>query len=184
MKLSEKIIMCRKRACLSQDALAELIGVSRQAVSKWETGEALPETSKLSRLAEVFHVSIDWLLSDSDESYLEVTPPAPQKQAVEVPENLPKFLTRIFRKYGWLTGLYLIIGGAAFAGLGVLARVLTRKMFSFDPFNTGDMSSSLSISYISAPMDIMTKVVIVLGVVLVIAGVVAAIALRKWGKKK
>ena len=38
MKLSEKILYCRKRAGLSQEALAERLGVSRQAVSKWETG--------------------------------------------------------------------------------------------------------------------------------------------------
>ena len=44
MKLPEKILYCRKRAGLSQEALAERLGVSRQAVSKWETGEALPET--------------------------------------------------------------------------------------------------------------------------------------------
>ena len=38
MKLSEKIVYCRKHAGLSQEALAERLGVSRQAVSKWETG--------------------------------------------------------------------------------------------------------------------------------------------------
>ena len=38
MKLNEKIYYCRKRASLSQDALAEKLGVSRQAISKWETG--------------------------------------------------------------------------------------------------------------------------------------------------
>ena len=41
MKLSEKILYCRKRAGLSQEALAERLGVSRQAVSKWETGGSL-----------------------------------------------------------------------------------------------------------------------------------------------
>lgn len=38
MTLSEKILYCRKRRALSQEALAEKIGVSRQAISKWETG--------------------------------------------------------------------------------------------------------------------------------------------------
>ena len=38
MKLNEKIYWCRKRAGLSQEALAERIGVSRQSISKWETG--------------------------------------------------------------------------------------------------------------------------------------------------
>ncbi len=41
MKLNEKIYLCRKKADLSQDALAERLGVSRQAISKWETGGSL-----------------------------------------------------------------------------------------------------------------------------------------------
>ena len=41
MKLSDKIYHCRKKAGLSQEALAERIGVSRQAISKWETGDSL-----------------------------------------------------------------------------------------------------------------------------------------------
>ena len=47
MNLSEKIYSCRKKAGLSQEALAEKLGVSRQAVSKWETAEAIPELSKI-----------------------------------------------------------------------------------------------------------------------------------------
>lgn len=62
MKLSEKIYYCRKKAGKSQEALAEELGVSRQAVSKWETGEAEPEIKKLRLLAEVFGVTTDWLL--------------------------------------------------------------------------------------------------------------------------
>ena len=41
MTISEKILYCRKRCGLSQEALAEKIGVSRQAISKWETGVSL-----------------------------------------------------------------------------------------------------------------------------------------------
>ena len=66
MKLPEKILYCRKRAGLSQEALAERLGVSRQAVSKWETGEALPETGKLATLAAALGVSVDWLLSEDE----------------------------------------------------------------------------------------------------------------------
>ena len=67
MNLSEKIQLCRKRAGLSQEALAEKLNVSRQAVSKWETGAAEPELSKLRALAAVFGVTADWLLSEGDE---------------------------------------------------------------------------------------------------------------------
>ncbi|MBQ8401460.1 MAG: helix-turn-helix transcriptional regulator [Clostridia bacterium] len=77
MKLSEKIYYCRKKAGLSQDALAEKLEVSRQAVSKWENGEAVPETGKLPGLSKAFGVTIDWLLSEEDPVQEEVrnTPP-------------------------------------------------------------------------------------------------------------
>ena len=76
MTLSGKILYCRKKAGLSQEALAEKLGVSRQAVSKWETGEAVPELSKLVLLAAAFGVTTDWLLSES-EPEPEAPSPAP-----------------------------------------------------------------------------------------------------------
>jgi len=66
MKFNEKIAYCRRKAGMSQVDLADALGVSRQAVSKWETGEASPDISKLSKLAEVFDVSADWLISEKD----------------------------------------------------------------------------------------------------------------------
>ena len=69
MNLSEKIQLCRKRAGLSQEALAEKLNVSRQAVSKWETGAAEPELSKLRALAAAFGVTADWLLSEEDAEF-------------------------------------------------------------------------------------------------------------------
>ena len=66
MKLNEKILYCRKKAGLSQEGLAEELGVSRQAVSKWETGDAVPEIGKLVALAKTFSVTTDWLLSEED----------------------------------------------------------------------------------------------------------------------
>lgn len=73
MKLGNKIYSCRKKAGLSQEALAEKIGVSRQAISKWEIGTAVPELENLATLAQLFGVTTDWLLDeyigdDSEES--------------------------------------------------------------------------------------------------------------------
>jgi transcriptional regulator with XRE-family HTH domain len=65
MLLSEKIQMYRKKSGLSQEELAEKLDVSRQSVSKWEQGQALPEMSKLLLLSEIFGVSIDFLLKDT-----------------------------------------------------------------------------------------------------------------------
>lgn len=64
MKLSEKIIELRKAYGMTQERLAEICGVSRQSISKWEADIALPETEKLLLLGEVFQVSVDVLLKD------------------------------------------------------------------------------------------------------------------------
>ena len=64
MTLGEKITGLRKKRGLSQEELAITLGVSRQAVSKWETEEAKPDTDKIVALAEYFEVTTDWLLRD------------------------------------------------------------------------------------------------------------------------
>ena len=62
MTFGEKLQKLRARAGLSQDQLAELLDVSRQAVSKWERNEAMPEAEKLVRISRQFRVSTDYLL--------------------------------------------------------------------------------------------------------------------------
>lgn len=59
--LSQKIYALRRKNGLSQEQLAEKIGVSRQAVSKWEGGLSTPELEKIKALSECFQVSIDEL---------------------------------------------------------------------------------------------------------------------------
>lgn len=61
-KTAERLYRYRKNSGLSQDQLAEKIGVSRQAVSKWERGEASPDTDNLIALSEVYGVSLDELI--------------------------------------------------------------------------------------------------------------------------
>lgn len=65
--LGERILTLRKEMHLSQEALAEQIGVSRQAISKWERGEASPDIQNLSALAETFGLSVDeFIHADTD----------------------------------------------------------------------------------------------------------------------
>lgn len=64
MTFAEKLVRLRRREGLSQEALAEALGVSRQAVSRWEQGTALPDAAKLLPCAQYFSVSVDWLLDD------------------------------------------------------------------------------------------------------------------------
>lgn len=64
MNFGEKIFRLRKERGLSQEALAEQAGTTRQAVSKWENSQGFPETEKLLLLSNIFEVSIDYLLKD------------------------------------------------------------------------------------------------------------------------
>ena len=64
MTLGEKIRTLRKKAGLSQEALAEKLGVSRQAVSKWENDNGMPETEKLIAMAKLFDTSLDDLIGE------------------------------------------------------------------------------------------------------------------------
>ena len=68
MKLSEKILTLRKQNGLSQEALAEKLNVSRQAVSRWEVGSALPDASNVLQLSKLFGVTADYLLNEEYES--------------------------------------------------------------------------------------------------------------------
>lgn len=63
MKLGQNIAMYRKESGLTQEQLAEKCEVSRQAVTKWESGISEPSIAKLIRLSEIFSVSIDTLLN-------------------------------------------------------------------------------------------------------------------------
>ncbi len=61
---SQKLLNLRTGAGYSQEALAEKLNVSRQAVSKWELGTTLPETEKVIAISDFFKVSLDYLLRD------------------------------------------------------------------------------------------------------------------------
>lgn len=61
MSFAENLKQSRNKKYLSQERLAELLDVTRQAVSKWEQGVAYPETNKLITLAKVLNTSLDWL---------------------------------------------------------------------------------------------------------------------------
>ena len=85
--LSEKLYKLRKNSGLSQEQLAEKMNVSRQAISKWESGTAVPESEKLIIISNYFGVSVDYLLKDVEEDK-----PKAQDSAIE---EKPKMLAGI-----------------------------------------------------------------------------------------
>ena len=96
MNLGEKIHQLRKQSGMSQEELAAKITVSRQAISKWELGESIPDTENVVQLSKLFNVSTDFLLNDDVESDMDIP---------VVRENSE----RLKRKY-YLQLLYVVMG--------------------------------------------------------------------------
>lgn len=67
LEIANRLVALRKENSLSQEMLAEKLGISRQAVSKWERAEASPDTDNLIALAKLYHVSLDELLKIHEE---------------------------------------------------------------------------------------------------------------------
>ncbi len=68
MKFSDKLIKLRKSQGLSQEDLAEKLNVSRQAISRWEGGSAMPDAENILKISRIFNVTADYLLNDDYES--------------------------------------------------------------------------------------------------------------------
>lgn len=85
MEFHEKLRSLRKANALSQEDLADQLGVSRQAVSKWESKQGYPETEKLLQIGTLFGVSLDYLLKESQEEALMAEEPGyyANREAVE-----------------------------------------------------------------------------------------------------
>ena len=65
MTTGEKLAVLRKEKGITQEALSEMLNVSRQSVSRWELDVAFPETDKLIKLSKLFECSIDFLLNEN-----------------------------------------------------------------------------------------------------------------------
>jgi len=76
--LKDNLVMLRKLNGLSQEQIAERIGISRQAYAKWESGATIPDLEKAALLAKGYGVSLDSLLKTESVEGIGVLPPAPQ----------------------------------------------------------------------------------------------------------
>lgn len=86
MKFHEKLYAIRKQEGMTQNTLAEKLNVSRQAVSRWEMGTAMPDVDNLVAMSELFGVSVDYLLKDEVQASQQSVQnePAEQKETKEV----------------------------------------------------------------------------------------------------
>lgn len=209
MKLSEKIYRHRKQLGISQEELADRLGVTRQAVSKWELGSSLPELETVVALARTFGVSTDYLLSEEEPIHQpeEELPPA-QSAARDWLDRLPGVIGSFVKRYGWLSGVYLAVSGGMMTLLGIVVKIITNSMVKgfqnsvdsmFDAFQgqTGNMmgmaggvdlfgnsmfggfQESVSAMAQNNPVSILGTIIIVLGLILLIGGTVLAVLLKK-----
>ena len=100
MKLADKLFELRKEKGWSQEKLAEQINVSRQSISKWESGQALPELEKIVELSKIFQVTTDYLLlEDSDK---------PEIKSILSEDEKERYYKQV-KSYGFWHVLYIFV---------------------------------------------------------------------------
>ncbi len=138
MTLAERIKLQRKQLGMSQELLAEKMGVSRQAVTKWESGQSAPSTEKLYRLAEIFGTTVDLLLSDGSE---DAPSQAAEVYALYVAGETAR---KAERKRRWRKNMFhtliVVVGylvvyllGRVFGTVGYMEQPLMGFLFMTDP---------------------------------------------------
>ncbi|CDC71489.1 MULTISPECIES: helix-turn-helix transcriptional regulator [environmental samples] len=130
MSFGQKLQMLRQQAGMSQDALAERLGVSRQAVSRWERDETMPDPDKIVTLADLFGVTTDYLLrQDSGGQTVGAQPHKSAGRSGTRPRDSRDFIDRagyLAKTKGYLLGWVLVAWGVLdllvvlLMGMGVL----------------------------------------------------------------
>lgn len=109
MLIGEKIQYLRKQNGLSQEQFADKLGVTRQACSKWEIGDSIPDIENIVLISKLFNVTTDSLLIDtvSLDSKKEDVVVVEEKRVVKIARNIKEFI----QKYFYIAGYILIIIG-------------------------------------------------------------------------
>ena len=140
MTIGERIAKCRKEKNLSQEYIAELLEVSRQAVSKWENDQTEPDTSNLIKLARVFGVSVEYLANGEEKA----------PKVVYVEKNLPVFE---------IIGIVMI----ALGGLSLLLGMLMPFLFGI---GIATLAFGVLLMLLKKDGLILSGIILVLGVTL------------------
>lgn len=97
--IGEKIAELRRQNNMSQEELAERLGISRQSVSKWESGQSLPDIEKLPILSDLFHVSIDYLVKEDTVPAVAAAEPEPETNEAPFQKEETPFRDARFRDW-------------------------------------------------------------------------------------
>ena len=121
MKLAEKIVVLRRKNNWSQEELAEQLGISRQSVSKWESGASVPDLYKILRLSTIFGVTTDYLLKEEPDPEVQQTETvaAPLRCDASPEKSLRCVTLEEVREY-----TATVVSVAARIGLGVVLCIL------------------------------------------------------------
>ena len=179
MTLSEKLQNLRRAAGLSQEALAERLGVTRQAVSKWETGEGKPDIDNLLPLAKLLGTTVDYLLDDGANEPRTETPPHTQPQSQSVGRDLWEQLKAFGRRWGWL-------GGYAIALIGAV-RLVTELIFLFaggSMLGVGRLFFGEPLSGVVTGFGLAYYAIAAIQILIYLAMIVGGIWLARWLKRK
>ena len=177
MTLGERIAYYRKKAGYSQEGLAERLGVSRQAISKWETGEATPDAERIIVLAAALGI------------YTEaetVRQPAPTPEWLD---HLPRHIGRLFREKGYIAGYIVAAQGLGILLVGLLARFGFGSILSMQNSAWGmqgfwdNMSGMGGMSAAFRFPIIFADILCILGGIVIIGGVALAIIWKKRGQQ-
>jgi transcriptional regulator with XRE-family HTH domain len=137
MNLAEKIQKLRMQNNMSQEQLADTLSVSRQAISKWESAQSVPELNNVLQISELFHVSTDYLLKESTDilpkgkellSTLDEKSPAQALMAIATGLILFGLIASLGIWIQWQTSLAIPIGvGVQLLGLVIVEALSSRK---------------------------------------------------------
>ncbi len=111
MEFSEKIIALRKGRELTQEQLAEQLNVSRQSISKWESGQVIPEVEKIVALSKAFNVTLDYLLKPSEIDELSVKTDMLELQQKQLLSR-EQTRTKIFKNILYSVAIYFVFFAA------------------------------------------------------------------------
>ncbi|MCL2527026.1 MAG: helix-turn-helix domain-containing protein [Defluviitaleaceae bacterium] len=130
MTLGEKIQVLRKQSGMSQDLLSAKILVTRQAVSKWELGESMPDVDNIVQLSRIFNVTTDYLLKNETVVNPTAPPliPDPTQHEAEAAISLP--LPESTAKRTLWSPMIIGIIGMVFVGLNILRRNHEMSLFT------------------------------------------------------
>ncbi len=131
MNFSNNLHFLRKRDKVTQEELAERLGVSRQSVSKWETGDAYPETDKLILLCDIFHVSLDDMIRD-DLTVAQNDPPDAEQSRCDTREEFIAHMNKFSKLIA--LGVFFILFSigicVAFCGFGMMLKPHAQELTS------------------------------------------------------